>query len=57
MAHLPPYPDPGDDTSRRAEGGSTSLAARWVTLIGIVLVLVLLLVVLHGTGAVGPGGH
>lgn len=59
MTNLPPYPDSSDDTGRRLEGRPTSTTPRWVSLVGIMLVLVLvfLLVVLHGTGAIGPGGH
>jgi hypothetical protein len=49
MAHPPPYPDRGPTTS----------TPRWVSVVGIIIAigLVLLFVVLHLTGSVGPGGH
>jgi hypothetical protein len=55
MSDLPPY----RDTSEAPDRGSTPGAPLWVRVVGIiiVIVLVLLVVVLHLTGAVGPGGH
>jgi hypothetical protein len=49
----PPSYDTGDDR------GSATSTPRWVPVLGIVLavILVLLLVVLHLTGVLGPGAH
>jgi hypothetical protein len=60
VAHPPPYPDSGDDADvnpyRRANTGGTP---RWLSALGIGLVvaLVVLVVVLHLTGTIGPGAH
>jgi hypothetical protein len=59
MAHPPPYPDSGDadaNSYRRPAAGGTP---RWVSAVGIVLVvgLLLLVVALHLTGTIGPGAH
>ncbi len=56
MADLPPYPDTGDEASDRQ---SASSAPRWMAMLGIAIaaVLVLLLVILHLTGTLGPGAH
>jgi hypothetical protein len=59
MAHPPPYPDSGDAADvnpyRRHAGGTP----RWVSAVGIGVVvgLLLLVVVLHLTGTIGPGAH
>jgi hypothetical protein len=55
MADPPSYPDTGAGPDR----GSASSTRRWVPVLGIVvaIVLVLLLVVLHLTGVLGPGAH
>ena len=59
MAELPPYRDPSDDTGVGPDRGSATSTPRWVPVLGIVIaiVLVLLLVVLHLTGVLGPGAH
>jgi hypothetical protein len=59
MADPPPYPDTGDDTGVGRERGSASGRPRWVAVLGILIaiVLVLLFVVLHLTGTLGPGAH
>lgn len=58
MADLPHYPDTGDDRSVEPDGGSTAGRPWWVYACWIIgIVLVLLFVILHLTGAIGPGGH
>jgi len=57
MADLPTYPDT-DDTGVGSDRGSTTSTSRWVYVFWAVgIVLVLLFVILHLTGAVGPHGH
>jgi hypothetical protein len=48
----PSHPDAGD-------GGSPTRTTRWLSTLGIVIAiaLVLLFVVLHVTGTLGPGAH
>ncbi len=57
IADLPSYPDADTDhdTGERPGHGSTQSAPRWVFVIAIVVVL--LMVVLHLTGILGPGLH
>lgn len=63
MADLSSYPDTGDETSDETgvgpDRGSTASTPRWVSVVGIVIaiVLLLLLVGLHLSGALGPGLH
>jgi hypothetical protein len=59
MADPPSYPDRGDDTGVAPDRGSATSTPRWVPVlgVGIAIVLVLLLVVLHLTGVLGPGAH
>jgi len=59
MADPPPYPDTGDDTGVGPDRGSATSTPRWVSVLGIIIaiVLVLLFVVLHLTGTLGPGAH
>ena len=56
MADPPSYPDTGDDNGDR---GSATGTSRWVPVLGIIIAigLVLLFVVLHLTGTLGPGAH
>ncbi len=54
MADLPSHPDT-DDTGMGHGRGPTTRTPRWVTVVGIVVVV--LFVVLHLTGVIGPGGH
>jgi hypothetical protein len=59
MADPPSYPDTDDDTGVGPDRGSATSMPRWMPVLGIVIaiVLVLLLVVLHLTGVLGPGAH
>ncbi|MGH3031033.1 MAG: hypothetical protein ACRDNE_09770 [Gaiellaceae bacterium] len=59
MADPPRYPDTGDDTGVGAGRGSAASRPRWVPVLGLVIAvaLVLLFVVLHLTGILGPGAH
>jgi hypothetical protein len=51
--------DTGDETGRGPGRGSATGAPRWVSVLGIVIAvgLVVLLFVLHLTGVLGPGAH
>jgi hypothetical protein len=59
MADPPRYPDTGDDTGLGRDRGSATGTPRWVSVLGIIIAiaLVLLVVVLHLTGTLGPGAH
>jgi hypothetical protein len=59
MADPPPDSDTGDDTGVGRDRGSATSTPRWLPVLGIVIaiVLVLLLVVLHLTGVLGPCAH
>ena len=62
MAH-PPYPHPDADPDAEAGGQARHSPGvgtpRWVMVAGIMLAIavVLLMVVLHATGVLGPGDH
>lgn len=57
MTELPPYRDAGDDTGGGSGRGSTSSTPRWAKVLfgSIAIVFVLLIIVVHLTGVVGPG--
>ena len=62
MTHLPyPHsePDPGPETGGQARRGLANRRSRWVMVAGLIvaIALVLLMVVLHVTGVLGPGDH
>jgi hypothetical protein len=59
MAHPPPYPETGDETDAPPGHGLTAGTPRWVVVVGIAVAigLVVLVVVLHLTGSIGPGAH
>jgi hypothetical protein len=57
MADPPRHPDTSKETAR--DRGSTDARPRWVIALAILsaVALVVLLVVLHLTGTLGPGAH
>lgn len=59
MAGLSRYPDAEADTGVERDRGSAAGAPPWIAVLGIVIAIlvVLTLVVLHLTGAIGPGLH
>jgi hypothetical protein len=59
MAHPPPYPKRGDDTGEGSDYVPAAGTPRWITVLGIVIAIgvVVLIVVLHLSGSMGPGAH
>jgi hypothetical protein len=59
MADLPTHPDNHDHISTGPDRGPAAGAFRWKSALGIAIVvaLVLLFVVLHLTGVLGPESH
>jgi len=57
MANPPPYPDTDDTGQRSSSGSATSKPWRMYAIWIIVIGLVLLMVVGHLTGLLGPGAH
>lgn len=59
MTDPPPYPDPSGDTDTGPDRGSPDGSSPWISKVGVLIAigLVLLVVVLHLTGTIGPGLH
>jgi hypothetical protein len=59
MADLPSHPDTDDADAGHGRGSATGGTPRWVSLVGtiVAIMVVALLIVLHLTGVLGPGGH
>ena len=57
--HPPRDPKTGEDTGAGADRGAASRPRRWVFVLGIIIAiaLVVLMVVLHISGTLGPGVH
>jgi hypothetical protein len=55
----PADPEVRDAPAPRVQPGSQASKPRWVAPLGIAVVVlfVIVLVVLHATGAIGPGAH
>jgi hypothetical protein len=56
---LPSHPDTDNNAGREPGRGPTTGTPRWVTVVGIIIaiVVVVLLAALHVTGVIGPGAH
>jgi len=56
MANQPRHPDTGEDTGAEPDSGLAARGSRRNAVIGVVIViaLLLLMIVLHVTGVVGP---
>lgn len=61
MGDPQPHPDPGEDrrtqTDRGAMGGSRGRIPVGVFALALGIALLVLMVVLHLTGTIGPGSH
>jgi hypothetical protein len=59
MADLPSHPDTHDAGDGHGRGPATGGAPRWLGVVGttVAIMVVALLIVLHLTGVLGPGGH
>jgi hypothetical protein len=59
MNELPSHPDTGQEPAGEPDriGQSDASRAGRVVLVGLVVLVVAVMVVLHLTGAVGPGSH
>lgn len=59
MAELPSHPEPRDGAGLGSDSGPVRRAPGWVMVSGVVLavVVVVALVALHLTGALGAGTH
>ena len=59
MAHPPRYPKTDADADVPPSHRPAGVTPRWVSVLGIIIVigLVLLIIVLHLSGSVGPGAH
>jgi hypothetical protein len=56
---LPHYPGTESDTGAQPGRGSAAGAPRWITVFGIAMAIlvVVTLIILHLSGAIGPGVH
>jgi hypothetical protein len=56
MTDPPPYPETNDDTGAEPERGPAAGTPRWMSVLGIAIVVlvVLMLFALHLSGGVGP---
>lgn len=59
MPELPRFPNPDNISDTTEEGASITGRPRWVAVvaIGVMAAVVVLVVVLHVTGVIGPGSH
>ena len=58
MSSPPHYPDTDEGTGAGPEPGSTTGTSRWVYVFWLIGIgLIVLFVVLHLTGTMGPGHH
>jgi hypothetical protein len=59
MADPPRYPETGADAGPGHDHGAVGSTPRWKFLVGIVVAIavVVLIVLLHVTGTLGPGAH
>jgi len=55
----PAYPETDEETGAGPDSESAASTPRWIKIVGIVIavLVVLMFVVMHLTGAVGPGAH
>jgi hypothetical protein len=58
-AGLPRYPGTENHTRAEPDSGSAAGAPRWITVFGIAMAIlvVVTLIILHLSGAIGPGVH
>ena len=59
MAAPPPYPDSDDDTGAGPDRGPATGGPRWMSVLKVIIAIALLVIVLvlHLSGVIGPGSH
>ena len=59
MAHPPPYPGSGDDSGAGPVRGPANGAPRWISVLKMIIAIALLVLVLvlHLSGIIGPRAH
>ncbi|MCI0636832.1 MAG: hypothetical protein L0206_23390 [Actinobacteria bacterium] len=59
MADAPHSPEPHEPADRHQHRGTVRRTPRWLVVLAIIIALhgVALIVLLHLTGAIGPGSH